>query len=150
MIVELASDQGETPTARAITERLAKIRKIVKESTNNETASGKAPSTPQSSPKRAYAGNTTPTSKRAKVAKVKKEEDAGSDGTDDDAFGAIIKSEVTDPVTPTPRSSTRAKRIDYSQFAALENVEDGEGGVTGKAADSDGGSNFEMDGENND
>jgi len=148
-----ASDQGENPSARAITERLAKIRKTAR--AGGSASPAKAPSTPiKSSPaKRATCSKAGSATKRAKTSKVKKEDD--SDEVDDDEVdgldtGNIIKEEEETGVNDSPtRRSGRAtiKKIDYAQLA-------GEGGgIAGEETaeeTTDAGSNFDQAGGDDD
>lgn len=150
----LASDQGETPSARAITERLAKIRKTAQ--AGGSASPTKAPSTPinKSSPAKRVNNSkaTGSATKRAKTSKVKKEDD--SDEVDDDQVdgrdtGNIIKEEEPGVnESPTHRSGRATiKKIDYAQLAGEDA---GNGGEETAEETTDAGSNFGQAGGDDD
>jgi len=133
-----AAEQGEAPSARAITERLAKIRKTIKE--GGSTTPIKAPSTPikPSPAKRPNPVKDVSPNKRSKTTRVKKE-DTDSDEVDNDVFDGldtsnIIKDEPDIDESPSRRSARAApKKVNYSQLAGIGSDDDDESEETADA-----------------
>lgn len=108
---ETASDQGEIPTARAITERLAKIRKDV-------VKGGGSTSSALQSPVQASAPRSKKPAKRIKKEKDYNSDEVTENEVDDLSTDNIIKEEPDSP--SRQRLARSAGKRNYAQMAGSD------------------------------